>query len=186
MFRQVDEFAEIELAKQEIHNLKLDQRFSNQDCICELYCIPSLAHLAYYMQVYCGGDGYEAIYARTIVQDNPGNSIHTYPFCWTKASVSRPDIVGKIVCGYCRLSAKSAEKLSCVLETLPQGIFRDNESRVMLDGVRQVIRQWDHGTLRREFCGCTSAEKPKGICMELWENLRDLNEWIETDIGGIS
>ncbi|MGN1403472.1 MAG: hypothetical protein ACI4XB_04030 [Ruminococcus sp.] len=186
MFRQVDEFAEIELAKQEIHHLKLDQRFSNQDCICELYCIPSLAHLTYYMQVYCGGDGYEAIYARTIVQDNLGNIIHTHPFCWTKAAASRPDIVGKIVCGYCCLSEKSAEKLSCVLKMLPEGIFRDNESGVMLDGVRQVIRQWEHGALRREFCGCTSAEKPEGVSTELWKNLCDLNEWIEMDIDGMS
>lgn len=176
---------DIEFAKQEIYQLKLNQCFSGQDCICELYCIPSHNHQAYYLQVYQITNRYEAIYAKTIVHDCLGNMIKMYPFHWTKEAASRPDTVGKIVCGCSRLSETSSQRLSCILETLPWKSFWDTDSCVVLDGVWQIIRQWDHGILRREFSGCTSAEMPEGVSTELWKNLWDLNKWIEMDIGGL-
>lgn len=137
---------DIKIATDSIHSLKLDSIFSINDCICDLYCIPSHFDYAYYVRVYKVSDKYKAVYARTEINDIFGHTIYCYPFESALKANKHSAKIGKIICGYFSPSENLISKLKLMKELFPaENCINDNQY-MTIDGVWQVIRSWKNGS----------------------------------------
>ena len=136
---------DIKIAIDNIHKLKLDNIFNINDCICDFYCLPSHFDYTYYVRIYKVSDKYNAVYARTEINDISGNTIYCYPFESALRADKHSAQVGKIICGYFSPSENLISKLKAMIELFPSENRISDPQYIIIDGVLQVIRLWKNG-----------------------------------------
>lgn len=136
---------DIKIAEDSIHALKLDRIFDINDCVCDLYCIPSHLDYAYYVRIYDISGKYMAVYARTEINDIFRHTVYCYTFESALEANKHSAKVGKIICGYFSPSEDLVRKLKSMIELFPAKYHMNDGQYVIIDGVRQVIRRWKNG-----------------------------------------
>lgn len=137
---------DIKIAAESIRLLKLDSIFDINDCICDLYCVPSHSDYTYYVRIYKVSDKYNAVYARTEINDIFGHTVYCYTFESALKANKHSAKVGKIICGYFSPSEKLIIKLKSMMELFPLKDCISDGQYIIIDGVRQVIRRWKNGS----------------------------------------
>lgn len=137
---------DIRIAADSIYSLKLDSIFNINDCICDLYCIPSHSDYAYYVRIYKVSDRYRAVYSRTEINDIFVHKIYCYPFESALTANKHSAKSGKIICGYFSSSEKLISELKSMIELFPSKDYISDEQYIIIDGVWQVIRLWKNGS----------------------------------------
>lgn len=137
---------DIQIAIDSIHALKLDSIFNINDCICDLYCIPSHFDYAYYVRMYKVSDKYKAVYAHTEINDTLGHTIYCYSFEDALKANEHSAKNGKIICGYFSPSENLISRLLYMTEIFPEKEHISDNQYIIIDGVWQVIRQWKNGS----------------------------------------
>ena len=110
--------------------------------VCDVYCIPSHNHQAFFVKLFENEDEYVVLYAKTFIADRLGFHIAMYTFEDCVKAQNHNGSVGKIICGVKRLAKNNViikELLSCLpLKTEWQ------KRVVMIDGERTIVRNHLH------------------------------------------
>ncbi|MDE6539460.1 MAG: hypothetical protein K2K66_04655, partial [Ruminococcus sp.] len=114
--------------------------------ICDLYCMPSHFDYTYYIRIYKVSDKYNAVYARTEINDISGHTIYCYPFESALRADKHSAKVGKIICGYFSPSENLISKLEAMIELFPAENCISDQQCITIDGILQVIRLWKNGS----------------------------------------
>lgn len=172
---------DIQTAVDSIHSLKLDDIFSINDCICDLYCVPSHSDYAYYVRIYDISGKYGAVYARTEINDIFGHTIYCYPFGDALRADKHSAKVGKIICGYFSPSECLINKLKDMKELFPAEDFIIDKQYITLDDVWQIIRLWKNGFPERTVSFYNMSAN-KVFNKKFAETVRSINELIQHEI----
>ena len=115
-----------EAALSALSALKMDDLFPREGLLCDLYCIPSHNHQAFYTRIYgCGGVN-PAVYAKSVMRDRNG-CIYMYPFSDAQKAGEHIPPFGKIVCGCEELSKSYMEMLDRIIKRLPEMSYWEPE-----------------------------------------------------------
>lgn len=169
---------DIQIAVESIHALKLDSIFNINDCICDFYCVPSHFDYTYYVRIYEMSNKYNAVYARTEINDISGNTIYCYPFESALKADKHSAKVGKIICGYFSPSENLISRLKSMIELFPaENCIRDPQF-ITIDGVWQVIRLWKNGSPENTV----SFENTSIFKKEFAETVCNIYEFIQNEL----
>jgi len=128
---------EIEIAEQQLQAQLLNDIVRDAKLICDVYCVPSHNHQAFFCKLFENEKEYIILYAKTFIADHFG-FVAMYKFKDCIKAQNSNGFVGKIVCGIKKLSTSNAT-IKELLDCLPQKI--EWQKRVaMLDGEHTVIR----------------------------------------------
>ena len=128
---------EIAVAERKLREQMLTDIVRDDKAVCDVYCIPSHGHQAFFFKLYENEDGYIALYAKTFVADRFGlTAMCTFGDC-VKAQEHNGS-VGRIICGVKRFP-KSDMMITRLVSCLPEET-EWVESGMMLDGEHTVIR----------------------------------------------
>lgn len=177
----MDYLNDIQIAVDSIHALKLDSIFGINDCICDLYCVPSHYDCSYYVRIYRNVGKYTAVYARPEINDIFGHTIYCDTFESALRAGRHSAKTGKIICGYLNLSEKPVAQLELLISRFPAEDCILSEKHIIIDGVWQVIRCWKNGIPQRTVSfKNTYAEKISGI--EFAETVCNMYEFIQNEL----
>ncbi len=137
---------DIQIAVDSIHSLKLDSIFNINDCICDLYCVPSHSDYAYYARIYEVSGMYRAVYARTEINDIFRHTIYCSSFESALEADRHSAKTGRIICGYFNPSDELVDRLLSMKELFPKEDVISDDRNIIIDGVWQIIRIWKNGS----------------------------------------
>ncbi len=172
---------DIQIAVDSIQALKLDSIFDINNCICDLYCVPSHFDYTYYVRMYKLSDKYMAVYARTEINDISGHTIYCYSFESTLKANKHSAKIGKIICGYFSPSENLINKLKSMKELFPSENCISDEQYIIIDGVWQVIRLWKNGSPENTI-SFESMFAHRIFKKEFAEIICNIPKFIETEI----
>lgn len=134
---QKEYFAEVEIAEQMLQEQKLNNIVRDDKLVCDVYCIPSHNHQAFFVKLFENEDEYVVLYAKTYIADLLGFHIAMYTFEDCVKAQSHNGSVGKIICGIKRLP-----KNNVIIKELISCLPTKNEwlKSVIIDGEHTVIR----------------------------------------------
>ena len=131
-------FEEIEIAEQKLQEQMLNNIVRDAKLVCDVYCVPSHNHQAFFCKLFENEKEYIILYAKTFIADRFGFHIAMYTFKDCVKAQNHNGSVGKIICGIKRLSKNNViikELLSC----LPSKT--EWQKRViMIDGEHTIVR----------------------------------------------
>lgn len=133
---------DIVIAQVALEESLLTTTVQNRPLLCDVYCIPSHNHQAFYLQVY-GGDEYTLLYAKTLISDFRGSDIVMYTFADAIKADKHIAFKGDIYCGLKNLSLSDAT-INQLLMCLPSVEENCLEEGIVIDGVRTVIGNQQH------------------------------------------
>ena len=128
---------EIKIAEQMLQEQMLNNIVQDDKLVCDVYCIPSHNHQAFFFKLFENDDEYVVLYAKTFIADRLGFHIAMYTFQDCVKAQNHNGSIGKIICGIKRLNKNNViikELISC----LP--IKTEWLKRVIIDGEHTVIR----------------------------------------------
>ena len=131
-------FAEIEIAEQKLREQMLNDVVRGNRAVCDVYCIPSHGHQAFFFKLFEDTDEYIALYAKTLIADHHGFRIAMYTFRDCVKAQDHNGSVGKIICGIKRLP-KSDARIKGLINCLPAKT-EWSKGEIILDGEHTVIR----------------------------------------------
>ena len=138
-YRFTEAFADIAIAQQAIEDSLLTYAVADGTLLCDVYCIPSHNHQAFYVQIY-GGTEYTLVYAKTYIVDPMGYESVMYTFSDVLKAEKRTGYRGDIVCGIKKV-ALGEGTINQLLQCLPC----EDEliiGGIMIDGVQTIIRNY--------------------------------------------
>ena len=130
-------FAEIEIAEQKFSEQLLNIIVQDDQLVCDVYCIPSHNHQAFFFKLYERKDEYVVLYAKTLLVNHLGFHISMYKFSDCIKAQNHNGSVGKIICGI-KLLSKDNKRIKELLYCLPTKT--EWLKRVIIDGEYTVIR----------------------------------------------
>ncbi len=131
-------FAEIEIAEQTLQEQMLNNIVGNAKLVCDIYCIPSHNHQAFFCKIFENEKEYIILYAKTFIADRLGFHIAMYTFKDCVKAQKHNGSVGKIICGTKKFN-KNNQTINILIDCLPQQT-EWQERGIMLDGEHTVIR----------------------------------------------
>lgn len=138
--KNVDEYIrDIEIAKNALKETLIGDVVKDRKLLCDVYCIHSHNHQAFYLQVY-DGEEYTLIFAKSCIWDGVGGCVVMYPFEWTIKADAHPAVRGDIYCGI-KYVTRSNQTLQNLMKCLPTN---DEYSSVgaYIDGCTTLIRNY--------------------------------------------
>ena len=135
-------FAEVDIAEHTFQEQKLNGIVKNLKIVCDIYCIPSHNHQAFFCKLFEDEKDYTILYAKTFIINRFGHQIAMYTFSDCVRAQNHNGSVGKIICGTIKLN-KNNKTINQLIECLPQ----QNEwqkNGIMIDGVHTIIRNHQH------------------------------------------
>ena len=141
MGKQWDDYMdEISIAEDALRQQKLCH--ASEDLICDFFTVPAHNHYCFYARIYRSGR--IITYARTEIDDPvTGTVIKMYPFSDARKAGKR----GRIICGERKLDQRTMESLQAICDELPVEVLPGEDNRIVLDGVTQLIRVYEKGTV---------------------------------------
>ena len=138
--KNVDEYTrDIEIAKNALKETLIDDVVKDRKLLCDVYCIPSHNHQAFYLQVY-DGEEYALIFAKSCIWNGVRGCVVMYPFEWTIKADAHPAARGNIYCGI-KYVTRNDQTLQKLMKCLPTN---DEYSSVgaYIDGCTTLIRNY--------------------------------------------
>ena len=136
---------DIAIAQEALAQSKLPGTVSDP-LLCDVYCIPSHNHQAFYLQIY-GGEEYTLLYAKTLITDFYGNRIVMYPFRDAQKADRHAARRGDIYCGMKKLRLDDPT-ITTLMACLPKEDIDEHPKGWIIDGVTTVIRDFRQGPPR--------------------------------------
>ena len=134
-------FDDILIAQQAINDSLLLYAVVDDELLCDIYCIPSHNHQAFYVQVY-RGDKFTLLFAKTHIVDHLGLDCVMYTFEDALKADKHIAYRGDIYCGMKQIPL-SDKTMSLLLQSLP--IHNELISGgIIIDGVTTLIRNHQH------------------------------------------
>ena len=133
---------DIEIAQKALEESLLFSLVKNRPLLCDVYCIPSHNHQAFYLQVY-GGSEYILLYAKTLISDFRGHRIAMYTFKDVLKADKHIANKGDIYCGSKKLPLNNAT-INRLLQCVPSVNENCLDTKMIIDGVCTVIRNHQH------------------------------------------
>ena len=123
---------------------------STSDILYDLYAVPSHNHQAYYAMIFERYENYQMVYARTeIYTCHFPEPIRMYPFSDAVEADKHDDSVGRIIMGITTIGTDLIRTLDDIKSlVVPTQFIQQN--LIVIDGVFQAIRIFDHGTISKE------------------------------------
>ena len=137
--RREEYLKDVAIAEQVVRSLKLDQFRPLDDLLCDIYCIPSHNHQAFYVNLYQSENIITMIYAKPIITARDGNKIVMYRFADSVKIDELHPGYGNIYCGIKRLPIDAVNDLIDTMKALPS-ISECENGGACIDGVYTVIR----------------------------------------------
>lgn len=137
MSRYTESMDDITIAQVALEQSLLTNTVADRPLLCDVYCIPSHNHQAFYLQVY-GGSEYTLLYAKTLISDFRGNDIAMYTFADALKADEHIAYKGDIYCGMKHLPLNDPTILQ-LLQCLPSKEENCLADGIIIDGVRTVI-----------------------------------------------
>lgn len=130
-------FEEIKIAEQKLQEQMLNNIVRDAKMICDVYCVPSHNHQAFFCKLFENEKEYIILYAKTFIADRFGFHTAMYTFEDCVKAQSHNGSVGKIICGIKRLP-----KNNVIIKELISCLPTKNEwlKSVIMDGEHTVIR----------------------------------------------
>ena len=138
MTRFAESMDDIAIAQAALEKSLLTKTIADRPLLCDVYCIPSHNHQAFYLQVY-GGSEYTLLYAKTLISDFRGIDIAMYTFKDALKADGHVAYKGDIYCGMKRLPT-SDTTITQLLQCLPTEEENCLNNGAVIDGVRTVVR----------------------------------------------
>lgn len=136
---------DIAIARDELAKSKLVKAIQDP-LLCDVYCIPSHNHQAFYLQVY-GGQCYTLLYAKTYYDDYLalGGSV-MYPFHYVFEANKHNSKKGDIYFGMIILPKdhSTIKQLMCCLPKHNEIQFQEH---MVLDGQATIVRDYQNNTI---------------------------------------
>ena len=135
-----DYLNEISIAEDALQQQKLYH--ASEDLLCDFFTIPSHNHYCFYARIYQS----ERLitYVRTEIYDPvTGTVIKMYSFSDARKAGKR----GRIICGERKLEQRAMESLQAFCDVLPVEVVPGEDNGIVLDGVTQLIRVYEDGTV---------------------------------------
>lgn len=182
MKNETEYIQDIEIAQNALKESFIDVIVKERDLLCDVYCIPSHNHQAFYLQIYDGNE-YALIFAKPCIQDAAG-CIVMYPFEWTIQANKHTVKKGDIYCGikYIPKNNLTINKLIDCLPTMDEWSSVD----ITIDGYTTIIRNYK--LKDKPLLGYRNAKKIKHLQLsnKQIEFMDDLYIHIEDIIGNLT
>lgn len=139
-------FEEIEIVEQKFQEQMLNDIVCDAKLVCDVYCIPSHNHQAFFCKLFENENEYIILYAKTFIADRLGFHIAMYTFKDCVKAQNHNGSVGKIICGIKRLAKSNViinELVSC-LPSKTEWLKRV----IMIDGEHTVVRNYLKGEMK--------------------------------------
>lgn len=135
---KIEYFEEIEIVERKFQEQMLNDVVCDAKLICDVYCIPSHNHQAFFCKMFESEKEYIVLYAKTYIADRFGFHIAMYTFMDCVKAQNHIGSVGKIICGIKRLTKNNAiiSELICCLPAKTEWL----KSVIMIDGEYTIIR----------------------------------------------
>lgn len=143
MFSYSEYIEDIAIAEDAIRKQKLDLLVNKQNIICDVYCIPSHNHQAFYLKLFEEDSNFTLLYAKTFVADHLGLHTAMYRFKTSSEKEKHNAHVGKIICGIKHLS-KSNSTINRLKDCLPTQTEWHQKTDFVIDDVHITIRNFTH------------------------------------------
>lgn len=133
-------FKEIEIVERKFQEQMLNDIVCDAKLVCDVYCIPSHNHQAFFCKLFESEKEYIVLYAKTFIADRFGFHIAMYTFMDCEKAQNHIGSIGKIIYGIKRL-AKNNVIISELIGCLPAKT-EWSKSVVMIDGEYTIIRNY--------------------------------------------
>lgn len=181
--RYAESLSDIAIAQNALEQSLLVNAVVGCRLLCDVYCIPSHNHQAFYLQVY-GGTKYTLLYAKTLISDFLGGNNAMYTFADALEANDHAAKKGAIYCGIKHLPSDDGT-ISRLLSCLPSEEECCNEHGIVLDGVHTVIRNHQYNPpVVLEYNDSRQIERNK-VTQEQKDFMNDLYLRIEEIIGNL-
>lgn len=175
---------DMEIGRKALSDSKLTVTAENMPLICEVYCLTSVGHQSFYLQVYDGPE-FVLLYAKPYIADHFGCRSVSCSFEHSLSAGQHPAAKGAIYCGIHRLP-KNDPIIRKLLSCLPKENEWIPKPSNMLDG---VITLFHNHTIQPPcllgFYDAGAIEKNIYSNEEI-DFLANLHQTIETIIGRLS
>ena len=131
---------DIEIAKNALKETLISDIVKDKKLLCDVYCIPSHNHQAFYLQVY-DREEYALIFAKSCIWNGISGCTVMYPFERTINADAHPAIKGDIYCGI-KYVSRNNETIENLLECLPVNNECASVDGIVIDGCTTLIRNY--------------------------------------------
>ena len=139
--KNADEYIrDIEIAKNALKETHIGNVVKGRKLLCDVYCIPSHNHQAFYLQVYDGKE-YALIFAKSCILDCISGCVVMYPFERTVNADTHPAIKGDIYCGIKHVS-RNNQTIENLMKCLPANDECSSVDGTIIDGCTTLIRNY--------------------------------------------
>ncbi len=176
---QKEYFAEIKIAEEKLQEQMLNNIVRDDKLVCDVYCIPSHNHQAFFFKLFENEDEYVVLYAKTFIADRFGFHIAMYTFEDCVKAQNHNGSVGKIICGIKRFTKNNAiiKELICCLpiktEWLKRVIMIDGEHTVIRNHLQEETKVLSYSS-NAQFVENTYSENQKEFLENLFLHIEDI------------
>ena len=172
-------FEEIEIAEQKLQEQMLNNTVRDAKLVCDVYCVPSHNHQAFFCKLFENEKEYIILYAKTFIADRFGFHIAMYTFKDCVKAQNHNGSVGKIICGIKRLSKNNViikELLSCLptkTEWQKRVIMIDGEHTIVRSHLEEETKLLSYGS-NAQFTENAYSEDQKVFLENLFLHIEDI------------
>lgn len=129
---------DISIAQKALADAKLDMVVSDDDLLCEVYCVTPFHWQTFYLRVYDNNNKYTLLYAKPYVKNLLGSEIISVSFQDILKVKNHPACEGKIICGIKKFR-KDNQTIVSLVNCLPLAEEIHKEPLLAIDGITTVI-----------------------------------------------
>lgn len=176
-----DSVQDISIAQKALADAKLDMAVSEDNLLCEVYCLTPFLWQTFYLCVYDNNNEYTLLYAKPYIKNLLGSEMVSVSFKDILKVKKHPACEGKIICGIKKFR-KDNQTIVSLVNCLPSAEEIHEEPLLAIDGITTVIinkTSVPETTLfftseEKEFCNNSYSEESveflNNLCVHI-ENL---------------
>lgn len=172
---------DISIAQKALSDAKLDMAVSEDNLLCEVYCLTPFHWQTFYLCVYDNNNEYTLLYSKPYVKNLLGSEIVSVSFKNILKAKNHPACEGKIICGIKKFK-KDNQTIVSLVNCLPLAEEIHEEPLLAIDGITTIVinkTSVPDTTLffrseEKEFCNNNYSEKSVGFLNNLCVHIERL------------